>query len=165
MKRFFQKMIDRLLNREQSADRLARSVSIGLFAAFSPYLGLQTWIIFPIAWALSSNIPVAMIVLYTVNNPWTIIPIFVFDYAVGYWLTETLLGLNLGAYNPGWMEWVNTKLGNLLSGYVDVGDICLWCLVIGGTLVASAISLAAYPFVYRFFDRIIQKRKEAAANE
>lgn len=147
----------RLVERESCPYRLSRSIALGLYLAFSPFVGLQTWIAFPLAPLLRANVAVAIIVLYAVSNPWAFIPIIVFNYMFSEWLIEGVLGYDLTPYNPVWMEWVNAKIGPYLYSWLGVDELCFWCFFIGSNIVALVITLAMYPFIMRMSKRLVAR--------
>src|SRR4029450_11182615 len=81
----------RLLAIDDPPERTALAFSIGVFIAFSPFLGLHTIIATAIAFAFRFN----KIAIYTgtfLNNPFlTLVPIIIASYGVG----ALLLGLPL----------------------------------------------------------------------
>ena len=156
MGKFGKKLMERLVKSEPSPGKLAWSISLGLFLAFSPYLGFQTLLVFVLSFVLRANSAVVFIVLYTVNNPWTLIPIAALDYIFGHWLTESVLGLDLLQYNPSWMHWVNTKL-SFLTAYLGIEQLCFWCFFIGGNIIACMVALLSYPFLRKLSSKIIEK--------
>ena len=144
MKQFGKRLLRKLLEKESSPYRLARSIAVGAGIATSPYYTLQTWLIFPFCWVFSANVAVAMIVLWTVNTPWTMLPFILSNYFVGHILFEWLLEWDLSQYNPSWMEWVNNKIGPYITPYFGIDEICLWCFLIGGTVVGVCVGIASY---------------------
>lgn len=148
--------MEKLVKRESNPSRLAWSITLGIFLAFSPYVGLQTVLAFVLSYLLWANSAVVLIVLYTVSNPWTMIPIAAFDYMFGHWLVESVLGWNLEQYNPSWMEWVNNKISGITS-YLGIESICFWCFMIGGNIIAITFAAASYPFLKNMCVRIINK--------
>lgn len=143
MPQFIRKLLQKIVQHEPDPIKLNRSIAIGIFMAFTPYLGLQTWIGIALAYFTRSNIAVVTIVLYAVNNPWTMIPIAALDYMVGRLVTESLLGFDLLPYNPLWMNWVNSKIG-FLTNYLGIEQISLWCFLIGGTILALIAGIISY---------------------
>lgn len=154
---FKKKMIDRLLQAEADPRRLAWSMSLGVYLAFSPYLGIQTFLVFLLAFVFSANAAVIMIVLYTVNNPWTMLPIAALDYSFGHWLSESFLQLNLSQYDPAWMGWVNAKIGSYLTAYLGIEELCFWSFMLGGNIIAFTCAAISYPFAQRFCAGILKK--------
>jgi uncharacterized protein (DUF2062 family) len=167
MKNFLKKRLDKILAAESSAQKLALSTAVGFFIAFSPYLGIQTVLIFLISWALRLNTTVVFTITYLVNNPWTMIPIVVLDYVVGRWVAESLLGIDLLKYNPGWMasvnKWLDAKIGHYVRQYINVSDLSFWAYFIGGHIVALSIAFIIYPISKYFFKKLIERRKAQQA--
>lgn len=156
MSKYTTKFMQRLVKSEPNSTRLAWSITLGLFLAFSPYLGFQTILVFVLSFLFHANSAVVFTVLYTVNNPWTMIPIAAFDYIFGHWLTESVLKFDLLRYNPSWMHWVNSKLSGL-THYLGIEKLCFWCFFIGGNILALAIALLSYPVLKKLSLKIIKK--------
>lgn len=156
---FFKNLSNRLLGMEKSPHKLALGCCVGIFIGTSPFLGIQTWIAIPLGWLLGVSIPLVIAVLYVVNNPLTMFPIVVADYAVGHVVLEKWLGIDLVAYNPSWMGWVNSKIGPTLYKYLGVTNVCFWCYILGGLLFATLCTLPWYPILKKFFARKLQDRK------
>lgn len=154
MKKYVDKIKQKLLQAEKSPVRLARSMALGFCIALSPFLGIQTFLIIGLSWLLRLNTVVAVIVSYTVNNPWTMVPIAAFDYVVGKWLVTDILGYDLTPYNPSWMTWVNEKIGNYLVDYLGIETLDFWAYIIGGSLVSFIITLSIYPLLMKFAQHI-----------
>lgn len=149
---------------EGSSQKLAASFCLGTFIALTPTIPLQTPLLFVLSWILSLNSAVTFTAVYIVNNPVTMIPIYVVDYIVGKWFFERLVGIDLMMYNPKWVDSFN----NFLSKYIDLTKylgqgFCIWYLFLGGLIFGLAVSLPLYPFLKRMFDRLIaqlEKRKK-----
>lgn len=156
MSKYLTKIMEKLVAKEPNPSRLAWSITLGIFFAFSPYLGIQTILAFVLAYLLWANSAVVVIVLYTVNNPWTMIPIAALDYIFGHWLVEKVLCLNLEQYNPSWMDWVNAKISGVTS-YLGIESICFWCFMIGGNIIAVTLAAASYPFLKKMCVRLVNK--------
>lgn len=158
------KFLQRLLARETCPKRLARSIAAGIAIAVSPYLTLMTWLLFPLCWIMSANVAVAMTVLWTVNNPWTMVPIIVADYFVGYVLFEWLFGWDLTAYNPWFMDWFNEKVTPYVTPYLGIDDFCFWCFMGGGTVVAVAAGVVAYWSVLPILKKRLQMQQKKSTD-
>lgn len=117
--------------------KMVRSVSIGLFIAFSPYLGLHNVLIFACAWCFNLSLPLTFIVAH-LNNPWTMTPIYYADYVCGKWLLQQT-GYRIMYANPWWMEHVNYYVRPIFGD-----SLCLWTFLIGGTILAIAIGAVSY---------------------
>lgn len=158
MRKYFNKMIDRLVRSEKSSKKLAASFSLGTFIALTPTIPFQTPLLFLLSWILRLNSAVTFAAVYLVNNPFTMVPIYIIDYAFGAWFFQKVVGIDLVRYNPWWVE----KFNAFLSRYIDVkkyfgADFCFWCLILGGLLFALLISVPLYPILKYTCDRLIKK--------
>ena len=79
----FRKTVRRLLAIDDPPERTALAFSIGVFIAFSPFLGLHTLMATALAFLFRFN----KVAIYTgtfINNPFlTLVPIIIASYAVG----------------------------------------------------------------------------------
>lgn len=144
------------LLKEKSAHKIAASVCVGTFIAISPTIPLQTPLAMAICWVCRLNIPVAVTVLYVVNNPFTLIPIYAVGYALGVWFFNSLIKIDMEPYNPWWVE----RFNEYISKYIDMkkylgSDFCFWCLIIGGFLFATMVSLILYPILTKVLTRLM----------
>lgn len=145
----------KLLLGERTPRKLAIACALGIFVAFSPLIGLHWLLTIILAWIFSVNVAVIYAAAHVVNNPLTMVPLYLGDYAVGLWVSDKLFGSNLADYNPSWMQWLNVKLSCL-----GVPNLSLWAFIIGGHIVAIVASFLAYPFLIRFFKKIITSARE-----
>ena len=136
---------------ERTPQKLACASCVGIFIAFSPFLGVHWLMTIILAWALSLNVAVIYAAAHVVNNPLTMVPVYLADYTFGEWITKRLFGVDLLAYNPSWMQWLNIKLSCL-----GIPNLSLWTFIIGGNILGILAALAAYPFLLRFYQRIIK---------
>jgi len=141
----------RLLLYERSPQKLALATSIALYVAISPFLGLHTMMLVVAGWLFKLNIPVLILVSYTVNNPWTMVPLMVGGYWVGYKILHTWLGLSVAALNPPIMQTVNLYIHK----YVGLSDVSFWAWMLGGNLVGVVVAVVTYPFWYRLFKGLV----------
>jgi uncharacterized protein (DUF2062 family) len=158
----FRATIRRLLAIDDPPERTALAFSIGIFIAFSPFLGLHTIMATAIAFAFRFN----KLAIYSgtfVNNPFlTLVPIILLSYATG----AFLMGRSL-ALPPESMELL--KNPHLLTSqwwsnlFKHSGDLLL-PYAIGGMMLSVVCSLAAYPLTLRFL-RAKQKIKERIATK
>lgn len=146
------KKLVQLVRAEKSPTRLSASFCLGTFIAFLPVIPFQTPLLFFLNWLFSLNLAVSFTAAYLVNNPFTLIPIYVVNYAFGVWLFKRMLGWDLEQYNPWWIE----KANDYLSKYIDVkrylgSDFNLWYLILGGFVLALLVSLFLYPILRKAF--------------
>lgn len=160
---FIRQRLEKLLLAERSCERLAASFCAGTFIALSPTIPLQTPLLFFVSWLFGLNAGVTFAAVYLVNNPLTLIPIYMIDYTIGVWFFATL-GIPIANYNPSWVASFNA----FISRYIDMkkyvgADFCLWCLIVGGILFALLVSLPLYPLLKRMCEKIskeLEKNKK-----
>jgi uncharacterized protein (DUF2062 family) len=143
----FRARFRRLLALDDPPERTALAFSIGIFIAFSPFLGLHTVAATLIAFIFRLN----KIAIYTgtfINNPFlTIVPIIVASYAVG----ALLLGRPLGIPPEGVALLKNPDLlsreyyGRLFGQSWNV----LLPFIVGGMVLSVVCSLITYPLTLR----------------
>lgn len=139
----FRATFRRLLALDDPPERTALAFSIGIFIAFSPFLGLHTILATLIAFLFRFN----KIAIYTgtfTNNPFfTLVPIIVASYAVGAFVLGRPLRIP-----PDGIELLRHP--RLLTGdYYSQTLVRSWYLVepfaIGGLVLSVVCSLTAYP--------------------
>jgi uncharacterized protein (DUF2062 family) len=143
----FRKTFRRLLAIDDPPERTALAFSIGVFIAFSPFLGLHTIIATVIAFLFRFN----KVAIYTgtfVNNPFfTLVPIIIGSYAVG----AFLLGRPLRIPDQGLAL---LKDPHLFTGayyhrlFVESWNI-VWPFAAGGMVLSVVCSALAYPLTLR----------------
>ncbi len=139
----FRATFRRLLALDDPPERTALAFSIGVFIAFSPFLGLHTILATLIAFLFRFN----KIAIYTgtfINNPFfTLVPIIVASYAVGAFVLGRPLRIP-----PQGIELLRHP--RLFTGdYYSQTFVRSWYLVepfaIGGLVLSVVCSLTAYP--------------------
>ncbi len=150
------KKLVQLIHAEKSPKRFSASFCLGTFIAFLPIIPLQTPFLLVLNWFLSLNFAVAFTAAYVVNNPVTLIPIYLMDYAFGVWLFRTVLGFELGCYNPWWVQRANIFLSQYINmeKYLGAG-FCIWYLFLGGLVLSLLISLFLYPILQKIFKLLL----------
>ncbi len=150
MRHFIARHGKRLLLHERSPKKLALAVSVALYVAISPFLGLHTIMLVVAGWMFNLNIPVLIIVSYTVNNPWTMVPLMLGGYWVGYKILHVWLGLSVAAINPPIMHLVN----DYLYRYIGLQDVSFWAWILGGNVVGLAVAAITYPLLHILFKNL-----------
>ncbi len=155
----FRATFRRLLTLDDPPERTALAFAIGVFIAFSPFLGLHTIMATSVAFIFRFN----KIAIYSgtfINNPFlTLVPIIIASYAVG----ALLLGRPL-RISP---EGINLlKEPHLLTGsyYRQLGREgwqIVWPFTIGATILSVVCSLIAYPVTSWLLKT---RRKRASGN-
>ena len=142
-----------------TAAQLARSFCVGIFIAFSPFVGFHTAMTFLFSWLFSLNVAVVFAVSCGLNNPWTMIPIYGADYLLGEQILCSWFGSSSEAVcslDPVWMSGVN----NFLHTTVGIERVSLWGFLLGGNILGIIFGVGLYPLVKWAFEAI-KNRKEA----
>jgi len=137
----------RLLAIDDPPERTALAFSIGVFIAFSPFLGLHTIMATLVAFIFRFN-KVAIYAGTFINNPLlTLVPIIVVSYAVG----ALVLGRPLGIPPEGLELLKNPRI--FTSEYYREIFVHSRYLVepfaVGGMILSVVCSLVAYPLTLR----------------
>ncbi|HLM23431.1 MAG TPA: DUF2062 domain-containing protein [Pyrinomonadaceae bacterium] len=143
----FRAAFRRLLAIDDPPERTALAFSIGVFIAFSPFLGLHTIMATLLAFLFRFN----KVAIYTgtfINNPFlTLVPIIIGSYGVG----AFLLGRPLRIPDEGLELLKNPRI---FSGdyyrllFVQFWNI-VWPFSVGGMALSVVCSLLAYPLTLR----------------
>ena len=160
----FRATFRRLLAIDDPPERTALAFSIGVFIAFTPFLGLHTIAATAIAFLFRFN----KIAIYTgtfVNNPlFTLVPIIIASYAVG----AFILGRPLRIPDEG-LELL--KNPHLFSGdyyrrlFVESWWNVVWPFSVGGMVLSVVCSLIAYPLTLRTLRAYHRRKGHARATE
>src|SRR4051812_2284803 len=153
--------VRRLLAIDDPPERTALAFSIGVFIAFSPFLGLHTIMATVLAFAFRFN-KIAIYAGTFVNNPFlTLVPIILASYAMG----AIVLGLPLALPRESMMLLRHPHLfaGEWWERLFESGRHVLLPYFIGGMMLSVVCSLAAYPLTLRFVraKQVIKEKIEA----
>ena len=110
----------RLLVYERSTALLVRSCAVGVYIAFCPFMFFHTVIAVIIAWCFRLNFPVIFLVSNVLNNPWSLVPIYLGGYLVGDWCVGCT-GVDPHFLNPAWLA----PLEAYVSGFLGIDGISL----------------------------------------
>ena len=135
---------------EQCSVKLARSFCVGIFIAFSPFIGFHTIMKIVFSWLFRLNMATVFAISCLINNPWTMIPVYSVGYFFGEFLLHTLCGFDTIGSNPTWM----TAFNETLTFYIGLPKISLWSFLLGGNLLGIILALALYPAVYNLFTKL-----------
>jgi hypothetical protein len=143
----FRAAFRRLLAIDDPPERTALAFSIGVFIAFSPFLGLHTILATLIAFVFRFNKVAIYTGTFLNNPPLTLVPIIVASYAVG----AFFMGRPLRIPPKGVELLKNPHL--LTADYYRLVFVQSWYLVkpfaLGGILLSVVCSLIAYPLTLR----------------
>ena len=155
----FRATFRRLLALDDPPERTALAFSLGVFIAFSPFLGLHTILATLIALLFRFN-KVAIYSGTFINNPFlTLVPIIIASYAVGAFILGRPLSIPAGGVEL-------LRHPHLLTAayysqlFRESWDI-VWPFTIGGLTLSVVCSLIAYPVTSSL---LRAKRRAKAAN-
>jgi uncharacterized protein (DUF2062 family) len=154
MNRWLQVIVDKVIHAEQSPRRLAASCAVGIFFACSPFLGVQTFLAIGVSMIFHLNATIAIIMLYLINNPITMIPIIILDYLTGYFFMVHLLGYEIGCTVPGFLNKIDTYVRHQLSSWFPTMQFSLLYYFLGGIIFAFVCTLITYPLLCLWFKRL-----------
>lgn len=130
----------RLLRLEGSPRAIARGIAVGMFAGFFPLFGLQTIIGLILATFFQGN-KLAAAAATWVSNPFTYVPIYTFNFAVGRWL---LGGENITLDRIDWTSKAVLEVGSDFASRLFFG-----CFMVG--FIAAVISyFLSLSFIERY---------------
>jgi uncharacterized protein (DUF2062 family) len=159
MKEYIKKILHKLVLAERSPTKLTLSFCLGNFIAWSPTIPLQTPLIFLLSWLFRLNTTVTFTTVYIINNPLTMVPLYVADYMFGVLLFHKVLGLDLIRYNPSWVDKFNAFISRYINmeKYIGGGPFCFWCLMLGGLILPLLISIVLYPIMKPVFTKFVAR--------
>jgi uncharacterized protein (DUF2062 family) len=154
----FRATFRRLLTLDDPPERTALAFAIGVFIAFSPFLGLHTILATLVAFIFRFN-KIAIYAGTFINNPFlTLVPIIIASYAIGALLVGEPLRIS-----PEGIELLKEPqllTGDYYRNLVREGRQIVWPFTIGGMVLSVVCSLIAYP-VTSWLLRTRRERKAA----
>jgi uncharacterized protein len=136
------------LGRNASVNQLTIAACLGVYIAFSPFIGFHTLMTIVFSWAFALNFFVMFGITTAINNPWTMAFVYGLDYVVGVWLFK-LFHLDLEAWNPLWLDQFNEHV----QTYTGWSGISLGAFLLGGNVLGVLAAMLFYPVLYRLFKR------------
>lgn len=133
----------RLLTLDDPPERTALAFAIGVFIAFSPFLGLHTIMATSVAFIFRFN----KIAIYSgtfINNPFlTLAPIIIASYAIGAFLLGRPLKISPEGIDL--LQEPHLLTANYYRQLGREGWEIVWPFTIGGMILSVVCSLIAYP--------------------
>ena len=158
MNHYLQTIVNKVMQAEQSPRRLAASCSLGIFFAMSPFLGIQTFLAIGAGMLMRLNVTIATIMLYLINNPFTMVPIIIIDYLIGYFLISYIAGYNIQYAVPTFLSKVDSFIQKRLDSWFPRLQFSFAYYFIGGLLLAFVCAIISYPILYRWFKKLKKKK-------
>ncbi|TWT58761.1 hypothetical protein KOR42_21470 [Thalassoglobus neptunius] len=142
---------------------IALGTAIGIFIGLTPTFGIQMILVIALAFLTRKlfrfNRFAALVAVY-VSNPFTMLPIFWFNYRVGALFIHSQLTWDEFAkvfkYN-GMREWWHS----FLNAFHLIGSP----LIVGSLIVASVFALPTYPLMKRLLENVQKRRQLHAARK
>jgi uncharacterized protein (DUF2062 family) len=132
MRKYITERIREIVKLDDTPHKLALASAIGVFIAFSPWLGLHIVSGFFFAWIFRVSKFVVLSVMF-VNNPWTMVPICAFNL----WLGVRLTGSDITIPEIAWSEIGFRELFTILKPL-------LWPFVLGSLAAGAVAGVLAY---------------------
>jgi uncharacterized protein (DUF2062 family) len=123
---------------EDTPQRIAFGFAVGVFLAFSPLLGLHTFLGLTLAFLFGLN-RVAVLVGVFINNPWTLVPI----YAAATYVGGALIGFPATTALPDF-AWNHIWQSSFWMQLVHQWRI-LKPLVVGSLILSVLSAMLSYP--------------------
>jgi hypothetical protein len=144
MKKYIRDRLHSIVKLDDPPHKLAFAFALGIFIAFSPWLGFHiiSCIFFAGLFRVSK-----FVVLMTsfVNNPWTIVPMYGFCI----WFGIKITGEVLAVPHVAWNELTITTAYTILKPY-------LWSYLAGTLVVGTAAAVISY---FLFYWAVVRYRK------
>lgn len=133
----------RLLTLDDPPERTALAFAIGVFIAFSPFLGLHTIMATLVAFIFRFN-KVAIFTGTFINNPFlTLVPIIIASYAIGAFLLGRPVRISPEGIDL--LKEPHLLTGDYYRKLLREGWQVVWPFTIGGMVLSVVCSLIAYP--------------------
>jgi uncharacterized protein (DUF2062 family) len=138
LRRRSQRFLLDLMGREESPERVAAAVALGVGIGFSPFIGFHFFLAVALAFVFRLN-KLDTVIGSFAGNPWTL-PAF---YAAGYRLGRAILGFAPARVPP--LKWQRILHHDFWISFRGPGfGPRLASFLVGTTLLAAALGLAAY---------------------
>ena len=148
-------LLEKLAGSDESPRRTAAAFAFGTFLSFSPFIGFQIATGMAVAFLLHLNRPAVLIGLCT-NLPWIMIPWYTLTTYIG----SVIVGQPIGAdFTPRLSALLELPFYRMVfwERAYDLVAPFLWSFIVGSTLAAIVVGLAAYfvtvPLVTRMKQR------------
>lgn len=148
MNTYIRERIREILKLNEPPHRLSLAFALGIFIAFSPWLGLHIVSAVFLAWLFRLNKVVVLTATF-VNNPWTIVPM----YAFCLWFGVKITGGGARVPEIAW-----TTLG--FSGLFSVLMPILWPFVAGTLVIGAAAAVFSYVLFFWLVKRYRREETE-----
>jgi uncharacterized protein (DUF2062 family) len=150
-KRHLRDRFRELIKFDEPPHRLALAFAVGVFVAFSPWLGLHIASAIFLAWAFRLN-KVVVLTASFINNPWTIVPM----YAFCLWFGVEVTGGRGRVPN---IDWKHLEFRDV---FVVLKPFLVPYLV--GTIVVGGVCAVAGYYLFHWAVRKYRKEEKGSAD-
>lgn len=142
--------------KELSSTVLIWSCVWGVWIAFCPFLGFHTALVFVCSWVFALNFSIVLGLSMLINNPWTMLPVYYFDYKVGVYGYLMLWGAV--PENPFWLQPVLAYM----QKQIQIPHFSLWAFIVGGVCTATVAAMITYLVAvgYVFFKSSVEPKDQ-----
>jgi hypothetical protein len=148
MRKYVADRIREIVKLDDPPHKLALAAAVGIFVAFSPWLGLHIVSCLFFAWIFRLNKLVVLTATF-VNNPWTVVPMYGFCLWFGIKITGGM------AESPE-IAWTSLGFRDLFSVLLPY----LWPFVAGTVVIGGIAAVLSY---FLFFWLVRRYRREEKA--
>ncbi len=147
-RRYLKRIFSKVLLAKVPPHNIAMGFAVGIFIGLSPILVFQIIPVLAICMKMRYSKLAGFISVF-ITNPFTFIPIYLFNLSVGAFLLGSWIDVDIGSFQK--------AIYNVsISSFLNLGQDTIIAFVAGSLLVATLASLVTY-WVMRFF--IISWRK------
>ena len=139
-----------LIKGRESPERIAKGFAIGVFIAFSPFLGFHTGLCVVLSLLLNGSKTASILSSLVICNPLTIPVIFFSEYEIGKTLMK-FLKLEAGVIHLSDFNHLTLK------SIVEFGKTIALPIFIGSIVVGVVFSIIAYFISKRYFQKIFNE--------
>lgn len=137
-------LFHRIIQSDSTTRDVADGLGIGMFIAFLPIVGIQMYVAFFFTWLFRKNRLVAVLAVW-VTNPFTIVPIYLFNYKMGGLIYRSDVSYEqLATALDSW------DAGSLADLSVDL-LVTLW---LGSAMVGLVAAVVSRRLCLRYYDGI-----------
>lgn len=165
----YRKIVRRLLQINDTPESIALGTAMGTFIAMTPTVGIQMVLMIIVGTIIRANRVAGCVMVY-ISNPFTLVPIYWFDY----WIGSVTLGQSLVSYERFSQE-LNAYLADIemqkaahgfflglwhaTTAFFEVQwESIVWPSVVGGSILGLVCAIPVYPITLRGL-RAYQRRR------
>ena len=157
------RLLRKILMLDDTAHSIALGTAIGMFIGMTPTVGIQMILVLCLAVVtrpLFHFSKIAALLTVYISNPFTVLPIYWFNYSIGTYFVEATVTYEDFARTleyEGFAQWWDT----VVSLFVRVGAP----LFLGSLAVATVTSLPTYPLILWFVRKVREEGDESSEPE